>query len=342
MLDSNSSKSRGLVFGFYHKRNAGDDRLAYCLERLLSDCELTFLPHTYRPPVDLLLDADFAIIGGGSVANAYHGVFQKLSGWAEVAKIPVFLLGIGVSDNKKLINEIQKISLQKNRVWVRDAYSLKLLGDSKKIRIAPDLTWLYPVKNDENTISKGVCINLCPPLKQQYSLSSWANEIRNLENDYSIFPWPLHYGNGQDKDYMDRLDLKQVIPEEFTLRSAEMSEIIVSMRYHAILFALQMGKPFVPIYNSKKVSFFVETTPWAKNISYLEDEKLLKQSIQINKDLIDRSEIVEYSREMTEAAWEAASVFCAEIRDAVSRSQKIRRNHFFRIRSKLRNLIHFY
>ena len=341
-MNNNSIKARGLVFGFYHKRNAGDDRLAYCLERLLSEYDLTFLPHNYRPPVDLLLEADFAIIGGGSVANSYYGVFENLNAWAKIAEIPVFLLGIGVSDNKTLINEVQKICLQENRVWVRDANSKKLLGDPKNVKLAPDLSWLYPIQNDSIIIPNGVCINLCPPLNNQYSQSIWANEIQNIEAEMPIYPWPLHYGTGQDKEYMDQLKMNARIPDEFSFRPAEISEIIVSMRYHGILFALQMGRPFVPIVNSKKVKFFVDSTPWSKNISFFECKNKLVKSLQKNKEIIDPSAIASFSLEMNEAAWEAAALFCSEIKEAVSISQKKKKNHFFRIRRKLRNLIHYF
>jgi polysaccharide pyruvyl transferase WcaK-like protein len=141
---------------------------------------------------------------------------------------------------------------------------------------------------------------------------------------------------------MDQLKMRAEIPDEFSLKPIEKSEIIIAMRYHAILFALQMGKPFIPIFNTNKVKSFVDSTPWAETILYVDNKISLKKSYQINKDAIDPSKIVSFSREMNELAWEAAKVFLSEIKEAVELSQKQKKKHFFRIRKKIRNIIHYF
>src|SRR6185436_6357089 len=50
------------VFGWYHHRNAGDDRIQQCLTRWLDGHTLAFLPAGRRPPVHLLRTYDAAIL----------------------------------------------------------------------------------------------------------------------------------------------------------------------------------------------------------------------------------------------------------------------------------------
>ena len=336
-------KYNGIVFGFYHKRNAGDDRLAQCIERMFPDANLTFLPHTNKPPLHLLLNADFAIIGGGSVANAYYGIFEKLNHWAEVAKIPVFCLGIGVSDKPSLVAELNKLARIPNRVWVRDSYSFDLLGKNKNVIFAPDLSWLYPLNlppTDHN--GGGICLNVAPSLKSQIPIESWRKEITNLTLNNEVKPWPLHYGFNEDYDFTKKLNLFDSIPEEFSYHSLLKSDLLIGMRYHAILFSIQLGKPFVPVYNTKKLDLFLQQTPWRDKIDLIDNLSNLQQAMETSLSLLTPSELCKTTSIMHEQAATAQKLIFDELENTVVDSQKKRKSNFFSIRKKILDMLNAY
>jgi hypothetical protein len=337
---SAQKKYNGIVFGFYHQRNAGDDRLAQCIERMFSDANLTFLPHTNKPPLHLLINADFAIIGGGSVANAYYGIFEKLNHWAEVAKIPVFCLGIGVSDKPSLVAELKKLARIPNRVWVRDIYSYELLDKNKNVIFAPDLSWLYPL-NMPHTASNGggICLNVAPSLKSQIPIESWRKEITNLTLNNEVRPWPLHYGLNEDYDLTKKLDLFDSIQEEFSYSSLLKSDFLVGMRYHAILFSIQLGKPFVPVYNTKKLELFLQQTPWRDKIVLLDNLSNLQQAVEVNLSLLAPSELYKATISMQEQAANAKKLILNELEDAVDKSRERRKSNLFSIRKKILDML---
>src|SRR5687768_15511039 len=84
------------IFGWYHHRNAGDDRIQQCLTRWLEGHTLAFLPAGRRPPVHLLRTCDAAILGGGGLIRDRGGMFRDMARWVRAAGIPVALAGVSV------------------------------------------------------------------------------------------------------------------------------------------------------------------------------------------------------------------------------------------------------
>jgi polysaccharide pyruvyl transferase WcaK-like protein len=189
---------RGLILGWYHQRNAGDDRLAHCIERWLHDHQLAFWSHTKIPPPELLLRCDYVILGGGSLANAHNGAFFGMKKWIEAAKIPVFGVGLSVSNIPALREEFKAIPASGGLIWVRDQKSADFLGlPPQQCTVAPDLSWLFPLTGEhfdlESTARSGVAVNFRPWPKRNWDPRNWIAPIAALKG---AVPYPLCFGRG--------------------------------------------------------------------------------------------------------------------------------------------------
>ena len=246
---------RGLVLGYYHRRNAGDDRLMQCLTRLLDGHELTFGPHTRVPDPLCVRRYDYVVLGGGSVANAPAGAFADGAAWVAASCRPVFCFGIGVSGGPEIERAMNAIAASGGLVWVRDPLSAANSGLGERQLIAADPAWLYPFPSSlTNSKELGHTLVNLRPYRGRYEVEpeAWADALRSLPGAQ---PWPLCFGRDADSDV-----LETVFPGHPALKTGEFdpaalrgASALVAMRFHAIIFALQTGVPVVAIRNTKKV-----------------------------------------------------------------------------------------
>src|SRR6266498_1808139 len=129
------------VFGWYHHRNAGDDRIQYCITRWFDGHTLAFLPAGRRPPIHLLRTYDAAILGGGGLIMGEGGMFRHMTRWVRSSGIPVALAGVSVeSITSGLRAEIRAFMDVCCFAWFRDKGSLEVVGEHPKAFVAPDIT----------------------------------------------------------------------------------------------------------------------------------------------------------------------------------------------------------
>ena len=55
------------VFGWYHRKNAGDDRIQEALVQLFDGHTLAFFPAGKRVPLAVLRTYDLLVVGGGGI-----------------------------------------------------------------------------------------------------------------------------------------------------------------------------------------------------------------------------------------------------------------------------------
>ena len=245
----------GLVLGYYHRRNAGDDRLMQCLTRVLDGHVLTFGPHTRTPVPGCVRQFDYVVLGGGSVANAPAGAFADGAAWVAASGKPVFCFGIGVSGGTEIEQAMGAIAASGGLVWVRDLLSAANSGLGEHQIVAADPAWLYPLPGSSpRSVERNATLVNLRPYRGRYEVDPgvWTAALRSLPG---VRPWPLCFGRDADRDA-----LKVAFPndpaadaEEFDPSALGDAAALVSMRFHALVFAIQAGVPVVAIRNTKKV-----------------------------------------------------------------------------------------
>ncbi|MCA8987245.1 MAG: polysaccharide pyruvyl transferase family protein [Planctomycetaceae bacterium] len=322
---------RGLVLGYYNQRNAGDDRLESCIRNWLSDHELIFRPHMEVPEISQLDQVDYVLIGGGSVANRVGGVFFRMRNWINKARIPVFCAGIGVSDFQEFQQEMSVIRESGGHIWVRDPESLRNVRQPvTAVDLAPDLSWLYPM-HFPSCRRHGTAINLRPGGVRQIDIEQWRGAFKNVESPWA---WPLCFGKEDDRDVIHHIATCDGI-SEFDPTGASRAELVIAMRFHAVIFAIQAGTPVVPIVHTKKTQFLLEQAGLTDLMVAHDQPELLGSAIE-RAQTMDRSRLSAVCERMHHEVSEYAQNFKTRIEDAVQKNEQ-RRAFSYRVRRRLRN-----
>jgi polysaccharide pyruvyl transferase WcaK-like protein len=224
------------VFGWYHHRNAGDDRIQQCLTRWLEGHTLAFLPAGRRPPVHLLRTYDAAILGGGGIIQTRGGLFRDMARWVRAAGIPVALAGVSVEAmTPELRADLRAFLDICSFAWFRDHGSLAEVGEHPRAFVAPDVTWLYPFAP-------------APEAGDGVAVTSADLEVP----DNPVHFWPLYFENGGDAAAF------HPAPDEFDLEPARRAAAVLTRRFHGLLFAIQLGRPALAISEAPKIRRFLE------------------------------------------------------------------------------------
>jgi polysaccharide pyruvyl transferase WcaK-like protein len=237
------------VFGYYHHLNYGDDRLGQALVHALYPHTVILLPHNQSPP-DLNW-FDFVLIGGGGLVWERVGIWVDIVTWLTKNKKPFGVVGLG-------INEL-KANLKSDLLWlvehaeifaVRDRKSHALLDFHPKIKVMPDLTWMipYPLRNPTQ-IDTSIAISVATKHPEGYNPLDWQKSLRAIANGV---PFPLRFGKNHDADIFRALGFDPV-PQEFSIESLYRCQALIATRFHAAIFAIQIGVPFVAILYDDKV-----------------------------------------------------------------------------------------
>jgi hypothetical protein len=222
------------IFGWYHHRNAGDDRMQACLTRWLDGHTLAFLPAGRPPCVELLRTYDAALLGGGSIVNPQGGLFRDLCRWVRKAGIPVGIVGVTLDTITPAFRAEFRRFLDLDLcafAWFRDQGSLDLVGAHPKAFAAPDLTWLYPIADighkeaqepqdtGSGTVpdsqlsapgSQPFPIAVCLRKRRDLPVAPWRAFLSELAAaGHALLPWPLYFEGGGDADA-----LRQCLPPE--------------------------------------------------------------------------------------------------------------------------------
>ena len=245
------------VFGYYNALNAGDDRLQFCVTRLVQGNTVVFLPHYLPPPIEYLKTFDWILIGGGGLVFEPVGIWANSKRWLRHCRAKIGVLGLGVTRvSPHLLQDITQIIERSEFFYVRDHVSQALLNHHPKVTVYPDLSWCFPLTQaslktcDVNTYGEAqtVALNLLPCAWKAFNIDDWVNAL----SGYKILPFPLHFGKARDADLLRRY-FGDSTPTEFSLQPLIKSDILVACRFHAIIFAMQIGKPFIAINYDDKV-----------------------------------------------------------------------------------------
>lgn len=315
---------RGAVFGWYHKRNAGDDRLAHCIENWLSGHELIFLPHTSSPPIELLQQVDYVILGGGSIANQVHGVFKNMRHWIQAAQVPVFGVSLTVSHYDEFRYELSSILETGGMIWVRDSKSAEVLRFERDLVVAPDISWLFPRTFPHEIRSNSVGINFRPWDKIDWEPQAWKEQLGRTF-DSQLTPWSLCFGKDDDLSVLQQImSIKEDYPSEFDPTVPSRSQLIMAMRYHAIIFSIQAGTPFIAIENTRKVQYLLDQVGLSHAAVPLNQPNQLPLVLESVNSSLTSELLAQITQRMSSQAWEVANLMRERIEKAayINRDRK--------------------
>lgn len=242
------------VFGWYHHRNAGDDRLQYCITRWLDGHTLAFLPAGRRtPPVSFLRSYDAVLIGGGGILQRRGGVFKHMARWVRRAGVPVGLVGVSAERMPAdLRAEVRAFLDVCSFAWFRDHASLDEVGPHPSAFVAPDLTWMFPFP--PVAPGNGTAVSL--RAGSGVPSDAWRGALASLPGP--VRPWPMYFESGADARLLEVVCPGRAVPDEFTLEPLVDSSVVVSSRYHGLVFGVQSGRMVVGVGGEPKVRRFLD------------------------------------------------------------------------------------
>lgn len=331
----------GLI-GWYGHENAGDERLLFSLKRFFdgNDFLVTSGFDDAVHKIDDLNRCDYMLIGGGGLILRGFGRHSRLI----ESLTPHFgCVGISVEaaheDNRAFI---EAIKAKADFIYVRDANSQALLQNHPKVVVGPDLSYLYPFEPIEPTEKETCGLNLrnwhyanteyggrlyqwlvyldkkIPHFQRFYPFQKWQPEkliIRLQKKIDTILPLPL-YTEGKRKD-----DVKELqrylgnVPTSFSPDLFKQTRYLIGMRLHSLIFASQVGIPFLSLsYQPKNVEFCkpiqLDCSLDLFNLSRLENR------LDYLKEHYDeiRVRLLEFTSQQRKRAWELMSSISPNVR----------------------------
>jgi polysaccharide pyruvyl transferase WcaK-like protein len=261
------------VFGYYNALNFGDDRLQHCITRLLAGHTVVFLPHYLPVPKSYLQDFDWILIGGGGLVFERVGIWVNMHRWLRQCRAKVGVFGLGVNRmSPELKPELDTLLAHAKFFFVRDEKSKALLNHPK-VEVFPDLTWCFPIAHDVIPQTGGIALNLVSCPWKPYSSEAWIKTLPSVQ----IHPFPFHFAKDRDAALLS--EFFPNVPSEFSLLPLLQSQLLVACRFHAIVFAMQLGKPFVAISYDDKVSRLVTESDLSECLLETTDHNLLPAKI---------------------------------------------------------------
>ncbi|MBA7546202.1 hypothetical protein ES705_38585 [subsurface metagenome] len=261
MIKKNYYKKIG-VAGWWGGRNIGDEYIKYCINEVFEkDFKVKFI----EVPFDInfwnlwkINHLDFLIIGGGGLfTKTPPHPFDIFNKWEERIKIPFGFLGIGVQEiNSKYKLIIRDLIERSNFFIVRDTESFNLINSvlaSPKIIKAPDLTFLYPYQTQRNAVKDKIGVNLRVwnfDKERTYDNYKWSQAINSLGGHKKTIP--LSFKENLD-DRVALESIQGVKNNNFNISLYKDINIMVGMRLHSLIFAIQNFIPVIGIAYTPKI-----------------------------------------------------------------------------------------
>jgi len=259
-------------------------------------------------------------------------------------KPPLSFLGVSVENNSTRMQIFFQAMKQRSEfILVRDQQSKHYLNNHYKVVVGHDLSFLYPFAVVA-TVKEELCgINMrewhywqgtlhgsidkimrvmdrrYPWVRRIYPFAAWNSELvaQIVKNNFElIIPFVLNTDSNNQNDWCVLSRFFNNVHQEFESAMLSKMRYLIGMRYHAIVFAVQAGIPFISLsYQPKNLVFCQESGCAHLSVGVHATNKLperiayLKNNYQpIRQALLDyRAQCV---REMQRIAKSVLRLFC--------------------------------
>lgn len=264
-----------LSLGFFGHQNAGDDLLRASLEYIFREHRVTF--SSLEPSIQAMNEYDLIVIGGGSLWPDFKFFRRPISELRRL-KTPVCILGVSAKRDDRSIFKSTKFLINNAKFFhVRDSTTKELLG-AENILVGADLFWWAPWDVPELSEPKLVFRN-ADDLLMGYDLSkrvaiafrsdktiSWDPlRLISVVRSYGFdpIPFPFYFGSVKhdgkaeinDSAFLSKI-LGGPLMTHWSILPAVTSDIVLAMRYHAILVSIRLGRVVIGLDCHPKISAF--------------------------------------------------------------------------------------
>lgn len=319
------------VIGWYGHDNAGDERILVVVRRYFAADDLV-ITHSFADAlqrIEELNGCDYVLIGGGGLILRGSGIHAPL---IEQLQPSFSCVGISVEavhdDNQALIDVIVD---RADLIYVRDEPSGALLGNHEKVVVGPDLVFLYPFE-PVPVVSDDICgINLrawpywlfqfrsradrwmrsldarIPQLRALYPLPQWKPEraVALVNEQFAtVRPFSLYAEAGHVTDGRVLRRYFPDVSDPFDPAVMASCRYVVAMRLHALIFACQMGIPFISLsYQPKNASFCRQAGVPHLSVPLAELDRLPLLSAELKeRHAALREQLIQFTREQEQLA----------------------------------------
>ncbi len=315
----------GLI-GWYGHNNEGDERILYCLKKFFGEHEI-FVAEAYDDAIMKIHElnkCDFVLFGGGGLIlrgyGRYSVLFEKMT-----ARFGCVGLGIE-SKHKSTLDLIDVIKEKAEFILVRDKMSLAFFENHFKVILGPDLTFLYPFHQVPEVRSNTCGVNLrhwhywkgeyqgrfhflmkaiesrIPKFGLIYPMAKWdsGKAVEILRDEFDrLNPISLYNEDTQTSDFNYMKKYFSEVSNWFSYEQYKTFRYFIGMRLHSVVFATQMGIPFISLSYQGKNSAFCKSIGMEKYSLALQDFSKLPKLInnlkadysEIRSNLIERTRI---------------------------------------------------
>ncbi len=327
------------LIGWSGNNNLGDERMYYCIKKYFSKHKIvrfkSFLEAILQ--IEKVNSCDFVLIGGGGLI--FRGFNRYVDFLNQITK-PMGCIGIsieaeGLNDDMRAGLEMLKDKAE--FIYVRDHKSRKILNDHFKVIVGPDVTFMYPYQKVAEISDDSCALNLRdwfwwdlelhsiwherlsewnekhPWIKYFYPLPKWnPNRLVKFvkQNFNKVQPLVLYSGavGKTDQDELEKYFSK--VPARYSLDALKKSRYLIGMRLHSLVFATQMGIPFISLsYEPKNVNYCIGLSHPELSLPLLDYKQIGKKIdyLKNNYDMV-RNDLLKYtedSRKQTKYIFES-------------------------------------
>lgn len=257
-------KKIGLA-GWWGGSNEGDLYILKTLERAFGKAfNLVIIDIPFRgdpQTIDYLNKLDFLIIGGGGLFTVnFPSPFETYNEWGESLKTPFGFLGVGIQEVNERLSGIFACILARSTFFsVRDTGSQEISKKfSDKVDKIFDLTFLYPRKIKTSVKDHAMGVNLRVwnfDNYRTYDNSAWCHAINDLKQVKIKIPLSFLH------DIDDRIAMENIVAgysRTFNMRLYKKTGIMLGMRLHSLIFAVQNNIPPIGISYAPKIQRFFD------------------------------------------------------------------------------------
>jgi polysaccharide pyruvyl transferase WcaK-like protein len=310
---------RIFVLGWYGHDNIGDESFKTAFQSLWPQFAFTFGD---KIPKDI--DTYSAMwVGGGSFLESYQKGIEKVT-------IPLAFLGVGLS---KDVHPLNKEAMDRAKiVVVRDQASLEFHPSAI---VGPDLAMASPTEEPNlDPPGKNVVILLNEFMATRGNQPTWQTRAfdwfchefagacdRLVDEGFQLRFLPMCTGVIDDRRMAAYIIGKMEKPnkvywglellDEHKLRAEiNQARMVISQRFHGIVFSIQMGTPFIPILVHDKINGIVTDTGWPASVNYFGLHKDAVKRAWDSAWSADRQTLLDYAQDARKS-WESISVIVA-------------------------------